>query len=378
MNTVARSFVPHWQRLVAVLESLQPLALLAARLTVAQAFFLSGLTKLRDWDTTLALVHRRIPRPLLSPELAAVMGTGGELVLPVLLVLGLGGRFAAAGLSVVNVVAVLSLAEIAPAALQQHVFWGSLLLAVLLWGPGRWSLDGGRTRPDGLLQRLGRQRAHQRLPAVGGGRGQCAPRHAAGARQAHRHRPRPSSACAPKRPPAASGRHGRPGVDQRRELPDHEARRPAVRALCRSAAELPATSTRGQADHARRFLRTGGRYGSALGHGAAHLLCRPQALPCRRSRWPSCRLGAPQSGAVHLPKPPQFHGTTFVKQVLLETHPDRAALARPLQRSRFAAADRAAVACAGCAAPAAVACGAAVPGQPHGDAPDGGRWRADR
>jgi putative oxidoreductase len=146
MNTVARSFVPHWQRLVAVLESLQPLALLAARLTVAQAFFLSGLTKLRDWDTTLALFTDEYHVPLLSPELAAVLGTAGELVLPALLVLGLGGRFAAAGLSVVNVVAVLSLSEIAPAALQQHVFWGSLLLAVLLWGPGRWSADA-------LLQR---------------------------------------------------------------------------------------------------------------------------------------------------------------------------------------------------------------------------------
>ena len=47
----------------------------------------------------------------------------------------------AAGLFVVNAVAVVSLSEIAPAALQQHVFWGSLLLGLLLWGPGRWSLD---------------------------------------------------------------------------------------------------------------------------------------------------------------------------------------------------------------------------------------------
>jgi putative oxidoreductase len=41
----------------------------------------------------------------------------------------------------VNLVAVLSLAEIAPAALQQHLFWGSLLIGLVLWGPGRWSLD---------------------------------------------------------------------------------------------------------------------------------------------------------------------------------------------------------------------------------------------
>ncbi|CAD5372100.1 Putative oxidoreductase [Rubrivivax sp. A210] len=123
------------------LEALQPPAQLAARLYVAQVFFLSGLTKIRDWETTLALFADEYHVPLLPPELAAWAGTAGELLLPVLLVLGLGGRFAALGLSVVNVVAVLSLAEIAPAALQQHQFWGSLLIALLLWGPGRWSLD---------------------------------------------------------------------------------------------------------------------------------------------------------------------------------------------------------------------------------------------
>jgi putative oxidoreductase len=141
MSTLTHRLLPAWQRAVTSLEALQPLAQLAARAYVAHAFFLSGLTKLRDWDTTLALFNDEYHVPLLPPEVAALMGTGGELMLPVLLVLGLGGRFAAAGLSVVNVVAVLSLADIAPAALQQHVFWGSLLLALLLWGPGRWSVD---------------------------------------------------------------------------------------------------------------------------------------------------------------------------------------------------------------------------------------------
>lgn len=138
-----------WQRAVSALEALQPAAQLAARLYVAKVFFLSGLTKIRDWETTLALFTDEYQVPLLPPELAAPLGTAGELVLPVLLVLGLGGRLAAAGLFVVNLVAVLSLAEIAEAALQQHVFWGSLLLGLVLWGPGRWSVDafvwrGGR------------------------------------------------------------------------------------------------------------------------------------------------------------------------------------------------------------------------------------------
>jgi putative oxidoreductase len=42
---------------------------------------------------------------------------------------------------VLNIVAVLSLAEIPEAALQQHVFWGSLLAGLVLWGPGKWSVD---------------------------------------------------------------------------------------------------------------------------------------------------------------------------------------------------------------------------------------------
>jgi putative oxidoreductase len=58
-----------------------------------------------------------------------------------LLVLGLGGRFAALGLSLVNVVAVLSLSEIAPAALQQHISWGIVLVALSVFGTGRWTLD---------------------------------------------------------------------------------------------------------------------------------------------------------------------------------------------------------------------------------------------
>ncbi len=148
MTSLTRNALHLTQRAISAVESLQPLALLAARLYVAQVFLLSGLTKLRDWDITLALFADEYRVPLLPTELAAWLGTGGELALPVLLALGLCGRFAAAGLFVVNAVAVVSLADIPPAALQQHQFWGSLLLGLLLWGPGRWSLDAG------LKQRL--------------------------------------------------------------------------------------------------------------------------------------------------------------------------------------------------------------------------------
>ena len=130
-----------WNLLTRALDALQPLAALLARLYVAQVFFLSGLTKLRDWGTTVALFTDEFHVPLLSPQVAAALGTAGELALPVLLVLGLGGRLSALGLFVVNFVAVISLSEIAPAALQQHVFWGSLLAALAIFGLGPWSFD---------------------------------------------------------------------------------------------------------------------------------------------------------------------------------------------------------------------------------------------
>src|SRR5688572_3633772 len=141
MTAMLSTFKPAIDRLIVAIESLQPLAQLAARLYVAKVFFLSGLTKLRDWETTVALFTDEYKVPLLSPEVAALLGTFGELAFPVLLVLGLAGRFAALGLFVVNAVAVISLQEIPEPALMQHVFWGSLLIGLVLWGPGRWSLD---------------------------------------------------------------------------------------------------------------------------------------------------------------------------------------------------------------------------------------------
>ncbi|QDL56568.1 DoxX family protein [Rhodoferax aquaticus] len=136
-----RSLGVLWEGADYLLDSLQPLLSLLARIYVAQVFFSSGLTKLRDWGTTVALFTDEYQVPLLPPELAAVLGTFGEVALPVLLVLGLGGRFAALGLSCVNIVAVLSLMDIAPAALQQHITWGVLLLGLAVFGCGKWSTD---------------------------------------------------------------------------------------------------------------------------------------------------------------------------------------------------------------------------------------------
>ena len=129
------------ERVVAALDWLKPLAHVAARWYVAGVFFRSGMTKLHDWDTTLALFMDEYHVPLLNPTVAAFLGTGAELALPVLLVAGLFGRFAAAGLSVLNIVALISLMDVPDAALMGHVFWASLLGFLVLWGPGPLSLD---------------------------------------------------------------------------------------------------------------------------------------------------------------------------------------------------------------------------------------------
>jgi putative oxidoreductase len=141
MNPHIKNALTQLVAIQSVLTLLQAPAALFARIFVGMVFFRSGLTKIADWDVTLLLFADEYKVPFLSPTMAAVAGTFGELFFPVLLMMGLSGRFAALSLSVINVVAVLSLAEIASAALQQHYLWGALLLGIVFWGPGKWSVD---------------------------------------------------------------------------------------------------------------------------------------------------------------------------------------------------------------------------------------------
>jgi putative oxidoreductase len=132
-------------RLTRMADLLQPLLLLAARLYVASVFLKSGIVKVSDWGSTLALFHDEYKVPLLPPDLAAYMGTFGELVFPVFIVLGLMGRLSAAGLFVVNVMAVVSYPQLwgfdCPAGINAHFYWGSILLALVAFGPGLLSVD---------------------------------------------------------------------------------------------------------------------------------------------------------------------------------------------------------------------------------------------
>ena len=129
------------QTAVRGLDALAPLVDLAVRLFVAGVFFKSGLTKIASWSTTVLLFENEYAVPFLPPEVAALLGTGVELVFPVLLVLGLGTRFAAFVLFVFNIIAVLSYPDLGAVGLKDHQTWGLLLLVTLTHGPGALSLD---------------------------------------------------------------------------------------------------------------------------------------------------------------------------------------------------------------------------------------------
>ncbi len=128
------------------MDWLSPLFDLAVRLWVAHAFFQSGLSKIQSWDSTLMLFEYEYDVPLLSPDIAAYLGTAAELGLPVFVALGLLGRLSSLALFLFNIVAVYSyasflLGEHGAAGLGQHILWGFMLLMVVFHGPGKLSLD---------------------------------------------------------------------------------------------------------------------------------------------------------------------------------------------------------------------------------------------
>ena len=129
-----------------LLNPLQSLFALGARLYVSWQFLKSGYLKVNSWDSTLYLFENEYHTPVLPPHVAAVAGAFGELFFPTLLVLGIVGRLSAIGLFAVNAMAVISysqvlLAEGSEAALGQQVLWGTLLVFLIIYGPGKFSLD---------------------------------------------------------------------------------------------------------------------------------------------------------------------------------------------------------------------------------------------
>jgi len=118
------------------------LLLLVARLGVAAIFFLSGRTKveglLHITDSTYELFRTDYALPLVPPEIAAHAATYSEHLFPILLVLGLFTRPAAAALLGMTLVIEIF---VYPDAWPTHLSWAGLLLPLIARGGGAWSLD---------------------------------------------------------------------------------------------------------------------------------------------------------------------------------------------------------------------------------------------
>ncbi len=116
--------------------------LLVGRLGIASVFFMSGRSKvdglLHVTDGTYELFRTEYALPLVPTDIAAHAATYAEHLFPILLVMGLFTRPAAAGLLVMTFVIEIF---VYPDAWPTHLSWVAVLLPLLARGGGRWSLD---------------------------------------------------------------------------------------------------------------------------------------------------------------------------------------------------------------------------------------------
>ncbi len=130
-------------------ERLAPIAQVGLRIALAVPFFRSGLTKWESFgrlsDSTaylfreefrLHLFGQLVPYPL--PVAMAWLSGLCEITLPVLLVLGLGTRYAALGL--LGMTAIIQL-TIPDGWANFHLPWAAMALALVTWGGGPLAID---------------------------------------------------------------------------------------------------------------------------------------------------------------------------------------------------------------------------------------------
>jgi putative oxidoreductase len=138
----------------------EDLIALLGRISIAAVFWKSGQTKVDGFaidlvdgnftlgwprlsDSAVALFREEYRLPLLPAELAASLAALAEHALPVLILLGLGTRFAALGLLLMTAVIQFL---VYPGAYPTHGVWAAVLLYLMARGPGRLSLDHAITR----------------------------------------------------------------------------------------------------------------------------------------------------------------------------------------------------------------------------------------
>ncbi|HZX82942.1 DoxX family protein [Bradyrhizobium symbiodeficiens] len=134
-------------RLVQILAT-PSLVQLGLRLALAVPFWRSGMLKwagfLRLNDTAVTLFSDEFmlhlpggPYHFPAPMVMAFLSGCGEIVFPVLLVLGLGTRFAALGLLFMTIIVELTVPDGWPI----HLTWAAMALGIMAYGPGNVSLD---------------------------------------------------------------------------------------------------------------------------------------------------------------------------------------------------------------------------------------------
>jgi putative oxidoreductase len=128
---------------------------LAARVGIGATFWLSGQTKIEGlvldpvglhaefgWphisEGALELFRTEYALPLIPPELAAPLAAFSEHLFPLMLLLGLGTRYAALGL--LGMTAVIEV-FVYPDAWPTHAVWAACLLCLVARGGGAISLD---------------------------------------------------------------------------------------------------------------------------------------------------------------------------------------------------------------------------------------------
>jgi putative oxidoreductase len=121
---------------------------LVMRVALAVPFWKSGILKwsgfLKLSDTAVTLFTDEFmlhlpggPYHYPMPTVMAFLSGCGEITFPVLLVLGLGTRFAALGLLFMTCIVELTVPDGWPI----HITWAAMALGIMAWGPGRISLD---------------------------------------------------------------------------------------------------------------------------------------------------------------------------------------------------------------------------------------------
>lgn len=142
MNTQARP--SRFDALVRLIERLLPIDVLTVivRVAIAAVFFLSGRTKVEGvldiTEGTYFLFAEEYRVPLIPSDIAAHLATYAEHLFPVLIVLGLATRVSALALLGMTIVIEVF---VYPLGWPTHLMWAALLLYLIRFGAGAFSLD---------------------------------------------------------------------------------------------------------------------------------------------------------------------------------------------------------------------------------------------